>query len=49
MHVTDTQLIQINAGSLGVAVGTPIPSAKRDPQPGRQELYDQRNPRSPNR
>jgi len=27
MHVTDTQLIQIKSGSLGVAGGTPIPSA----------------------
>jgi outer membrane protein TolC len=27
MHVTDTQLIQIRAGSLGVAGGTPIPPA----------------------
>ena len=27
MHVTDTQLIQIKAGSLGIAGGTPIPSA----------------------
>jgi outer membrane protein TolC len=26
MHVTDTQLIQIKSGSLGVAGGTPIPS-----------------------
>src|ERR1700757_245672 len=26
MHVTDTQLIQIKAGSLGIAGGTPIPS-----------------------
>jgi outer membrane protein TolC len=25
LHVTDTQLIQINAGSLGTAAGTPIP------------------------
>ena len=27
MHVTDTELIQIKSGSLGVAGGTPIPSA----------------------
>src|ERR1700756_893779 len=27
MHVTDTQLIQIRSGSLGIAGGTPIPSA----------------------
>jgi len=27
MHVTDTQLIQIKSGSLGIAGGTPIPSA----------------------
>src|SRR5277367_7148218 len=27
MHVTDTELIQIKAGSLGVVGGTPIPSA----------------------
>src|ERR1700747_2673789 len=27
MHVTDTQLSQIKAGSLGIAAGTPIPSA----------------------
>jgi outer membrane protein TolC len=27
MHVTDTQLIQIKSGSLGIAAGTPIPSA----------------------
>ena len=27
MHVTDTQLIQIKSGSLGLAGGTPIPSA----------------------
>src|SRR5712691_7624446 len=27
MHVTDTELIQIKAGSLGVAGGTPIPPA----------------------
>jgi outer membrane protein TolC len=27
LHVTDTELIQIQAGSLGVAGGTPIPSA----------------------
>src|SRR5246127_5696631 len=27
MHVTDTQLIQIKPGSLGIAEGTPIPSA----------------------
>jgi outer membrane protein TolC len=26
MHVTDTQLIQIQSGSLGIAGGTPIPS-----------------------
>src|SRR5947209_12183962 len=26
MHVTDTQLIQIKSGSLGIAGGTPIPS-----------------------
>src|ERR1700757_747834 len=26
MHVTDTQLIQITSGSLGIAEGTPIPS-----------------------
>jgi hypothetical protein len=25
MHVTDTQLVEINAGSLGLADGTPIP------------------------
>jgi outer membrane protein TolC len=29
MHVTDTQLVQINAGSLGLADGTPIPPASR--------------------
>jgi outer membrane protein TolC len=29
MHVTDTQLVQINAGSLGLADGTPIPPANR--------------------
>ncbi len=27
MHMTDTQLIQIKSGSLGIAGGTPIPSA----------------------
>jgi len=27
LHVTDTQLVQINAGSLGLADGTPIPPA----------------------
>jgi outer membrane protein TolC len=27
MHVTDTQLIQIKSGSLGISGGTPIPSA----------------------
>ena len=27
LHVTDTQLIEIGAGSLGVLGGTPIPSA----------------------
>lgn len=27
LHVTDTQLIQIKSGSLGIAGGTPIPSA----------------------
>jgi outer membrane protein len=27
MHVTDTQLIQIRSGSLGIAGGTPIPPA----------------------
>ncbi len=27
MHLTDTQLIQIKSGSLGIAGGTPIPSA----------------------
>src|ERR1700682_5838137 len=27
MHVTDTQLIQIKSGSLGIAGGTPIPPA----------------------
>jgi outer membrane protein TolC len=27
MHVTDTELIQIKSGSLGIAGGTPIPSA----------------------
>ena len=27
MHITDTQLVEINAGSLGVAGGTPIPPA----------------------
>jgi outer membrane protein TolC len=29
LHVTDTQLIQLNAGSLGVAGGTPIPPVSR--------------------
>ena len=29
MHVTDTQLVEINPGSLGVADGTPIPPANR--------------------
>src|SRR5690348_11674211 len=29
MHVTDTQLVQINAGSLGLADGTAIPSVNR--------------------
>jgi outer membrane protein TolC len=29
MHVTDTQLVELNAGSLGVADGTPIPPADR--------------------
>jgi outer membrane protein TolC len=29
MHVTDTQLVEINPGSLGLADGTPIPPANR--------------------
>ena len=29
MHVTDTQLVEINAGSLGLADGTPIPPVNR--------------------
>src|SRR6266705_2977323 len=29
MHITDTQLVQIDAGSLGLADGTPIPPASR--------------------
>jgi outer membrane protein TolC len=29
MHVTDTQLVEINPGSLGLADGTPIPPASR--------------------
>ena len=30
MHVTDTQLVEINAGSLGLANGTAIPSATKN-------------------
>src|ERR1700741_5221280 len=29
MHITDTQLVQINAGSLGLADGTAIPPVNR--------------------
>ncbi len=47
MHMTDTELIEIKAGSLGIAGGTPIPPAGCRHQPRRQELHNQRNPDHP--
>ena len=44
VHLTDTQLIQINAGSLGTVAGTSIPSATATLNQGGRDLDDQRHP-----
>ena len=43
-HVTDTQLIEINAGGLGVAGGNAYSSCEQHHQPGRTQPHDQRDP-----
>jgi outer membrane protein TolC len=45
MHATDTELIQIKAGSLGR--GSADSTCRLDHQPGRQKLYNQWNPDYP--
>jgi outer membrane protein TolC len=46
MHATETELIQIKAGSLGASL-PPASTGERDPQPRWQKFYDQRNPDHP--
>ena len=43
-RVTDTQLIEIQAGSLGTVGGTPIPTANTHPESRWTQPDDQRNP-----
>ena len=47
LHVTDTQLIEIDEGEFGVAAGYADSSCELHHQPGRPQPDDQRNPTHP--
>ena len=44
IRLTDTQLIQINPGSLGTVAGSPVPAANSIINQGGRDLIDQRHP-----